>query len=109
MMARDRSGLSGRMQDPMGKRPPDFIVSGDWAFERHACRSTDTDRKTGAVSTDIGKGINIHHHDADGQTPTDNGVWRAMAGVRICPSRARLYSCRRASIGLSAAARRAGK
>ena len=44
-----------------------FTVSGDWAFERYAYQSTDTDKKTGAVTTDKGKGINIYHHDADGK------------------------------------------
>lgn len=44
-----------------------FTVSGDWAFERYTYNATDTDKKTGAVTTDIGKGINIFHHDADGK------------------------------------------
>lgn len=44
-----------------------FTVSGDWAFERYTYVSTDTDRKSGAVTTDRGKGINIFHHDADGR------------------------------------------
>ncbi|HWA60545.1 MAG TPA: nuclear transport factor 2 family protein [Caulobacteraceae bacterium] len=42
-------------------------VAGDWAFERYTYVSTDTDKKTGAVTTDKGKGINIYHHDADGK------------------------------------------
>lgn len=44
-----------------------FTVAGDWAFERYTYVSTDTDRKTGAVTTDRGKGINIFHHDPDGR------------------------------------------
>lgn len=44
-----------------------FTVSGDWAFERYTYKSTDTDRKTGVVTTDVGKGINVFHHDADGK------------------------------------------
>jgi ketosteroid isomerase-like protein len=44
-----------------------FTVSGDWAFERYAYKATNTDRKTGEVSTDEGKGINIFHHDKDGR------------------------------------------
>lgn len=43
-----------------------FTVSGDWAFERYTYVSTDTDRKTGAVTTDRGKGINVFHHEPDG-------------------------------------------
>ena len=44
-----------------------FVVSGDWAFERYTYKSTDIDRKTGAVSTDTGKGINIYRRDHDGR------------------------------------------
>lgn len=44
-----------------------FTVSGDWAFERYTYKSVDTDRKTGKVTTDEGKGINIYHKDSDGQ------------------------------------------
>ena len=44
-----------------------FTVSGDWAFERYTYKATDTDRKTGAVATDIGKGINIFHRETDGK------------------------------------------
>jgi ketosteroid isomerase-like protein len=44
-----------------------FVVSGDWAFERYTYRSTDTDRKTGAVTRDTGKGINIFRRGSDGR------------------------------------------
>lgn len=44
-----------------------FTVSGDWAFERYTYKSTDTDRKTGAVTTDIGKGINVFRRGEDGK------------------------------------------
>ena len=43
-----------------------FTVSGDWAFERHTYKSENTDRKSGAITRDVGKGINVYHHDADG-------------------------------------------
>ena len=32
-----------------------FTVIGDWAFERYEYKSTDVDKKTGAVTTDKGK------------------------------------------------------
>lgn len=44
-----------------------FTVSGDWAFERYTYKSTDTDKKSGAVTTDIGKGINVYRRGADGK------------------------------------------
>jgi ketosteroid isomerase-like protein len=44
-----------------------FTVSGDWAFERYTYRSTDTNKKTGIMTTDVGKGINIYRRGADGK------------------------------------------
>lgn len=44
-----------------------FTVSGDWAFERYTYKSTDTDKKTGAITTDVGKGINIFRRGSDGK------------------------------------------
>jgi ketosteroid isomerase-like protein len=44
-----------------------FTVSGDWAFERYTYKSTDTDKKTGAVTTDVGKGINVFRRGSDGR------------------------------------------
>jgi len=44
-----------------------FVVSGDWAFERYTYKSTDTDKKTGAVTSDTGKGINIFRRGSDGR------------------------------------------
>jgi ketosteroid isomerase-like protein len=43
------------------------VLSGDWAFERYTYKSTDTDRKSGAVTTDTGKGINIFRKGSDGR------------------------------------------
>jgi ketosteroid isomerase-like protein len=44
-----------------------FTVIGDWAFERYIYKSKDVDKKTGAVTTDQGKGINIFRRGADGK------------------------------------------
>lgn len=41
------------------------VVNGDWAFERYTYKSTDTDKKTGAVTTETGKGIIIFRRDVD--------------------------------------------
>jgi ketosteroid isomerase-like protein len=49
------------------KRSTGIVVNGDWAFERYTYKSTDTDRKTGAVTTDVGKGINIFRRGGDGR------------------------------------------
>lgn len=44
-----------------------FTVSGDWAFERYTYNSTDTDKQTGEVFTDVGKGINVFRRGDDGK------------------------------------------
>jgi len=53
----------------------EFVVSGDWAFERYSYTSTDTPQGGGAVVHDIGKGINIYHHDADGKWRVARDAW----------------------------------
>jgi ketosteroid isomerase-like protein len=44
-----------------------FTVNGDWAFERYHYESADTDRKTGTVTRDTGKGINVFRRCSDGR------------------------------------------
>lgn len=44
-----------------------FTVEGDWAFERYTYKSTDTDRQTGNVTTDVGKGVTIFRRGPDGK------------------------------------------
>lgn len=45
------------------------VVTGDWAFQQYAYRSTDKPKGGGPELHDEGKGLVIFHHDAD-------GVWR---------------------------------
>jgi len=45
----------------------EFVVSGEWAFERYSYKSTDTPRAGGDVIEDTGWGLVIYHHDADGK------------------------------------------
>jgi ketosteroid isomerase-like protein len=44
-----------------------FTVIGDCAYERYTYRSKDVDRKTGAITTDQGKGINVYRRGPDGR------------------------------------------
>jgi ketosteroid isomerase-like protein len=62
-------GYFGAYSAKWEKTTLDFIVNGDWAFERYAYKSTDTPKDGGSVLTDEGKGLNVYHKDAD-------GVWR---------------------------------
>jgi ketosteroid isomerase-like protein len=61
------AGYFGAYRTHWEKTTVGFTVSGDWAFERYTYKSTDTDKKTGAVTTDVGKGINIFRRGADGK------------------------------------------
>ena len=54
-----------------------FTVDGDWAFERYTYKVTNTDRKTGAISTDQGKGVNIFHHEPDGKWKVAIDSWNS--------------------------------
>lgn len=49
------------------KTPIGFTVNGDWAFERYTYKVTDTNKETGEVTTDLGKGIVIFRRGEDGQ------------------------------------------
>lgn len=53
----------------------EFVVAGDWAFERYSYKSTDTPQGGGASVQDTGKGINIYHHDADGKWRVARDAW----------------------------------
>ena len=44
-----------------------YVAAINCAFERYTYKSTDTDKKSGAVTTDTGKGINIFRHGSDGR------------------------------------------
>ncbi len=51
------------------KTSVEFVVSGDWAFERYTYIAVDTPRGGGEAYTDTGNGINIYRLG-------DDGIWR---------------------------------
>src|SRR3954451_20510218 len=53
----------------------EFVVSGDWAFERYSYTSTDTPIGGGDVVTDTGWGLVLYHHDADGKWRVARDAW----------------------------------
>jgi len=61
------AGYFGAYRTKWEKTSIGFTVIGDWAFERYEYQSTDVNKKTGAVTTDKGKGINIFRRRADGK------------------------------------------
>jgi len=57
------------------KTVEEFVVSGDWAFERYSYKSTDTPRDGGDVIQDTGWGLVIYHHDSDGTWRVARDAW----------------------------------
>ena len=53
----------------------EFVVNGDWAFERYSYKSTDTPLAGGAIVEDTGWGLVIYHHDADGKWRVARDAW----------------------------------
>lgn len=53
----------------------EFVVSGDWAFERYSYKSTDTPLAGGAPVEDTGWGLVIYHRDADGRWRVARDAW----------------------------------
>jgi ketosteroid isomerase-like protein len=45
----------------------EFVVNGDWAYERYSYVSTDTSRTDGSVVRGTGWGLLLYHHDDDGK------------------------------------------
>ena len=53
----------------------EFVVNGDWAFERYSYTSTDTPMAGGNLVTDTGWGLVIYHRDADGKWRVARDAW----------------------------------
>jgi len=53
----------------------EFVVSGEWAFERYAYHSTDTPVAGGAPVEDTGWGFVVYHQDADGKWRVARDAW----------------------------------
>ena len=53
----------------------EFVVSGDWAFERYSYKSVDTPKDGGAAVEDTGWGFVVYHHDADGKWRVARDAW----------------------------------
>lgn len=53
----------------------EFVVNGDWAFERYSYTSTDTPMTGGNRVTDTGWGLVIYHRDPDGKWRVARDAW----------------------------------
>lgn len=53
----------------------EFVVNGEWAFERYAYVSTDTPVAGGEAVKDTGWGLVIYHRDADGTWRVARDAW----------------------------------
>lgn len=59
------------------KTVSEFIVAGDWAFERYAYKQSDRAIEGGALVTDTGKGLIIYHRDSDAKWRVARDVWNS--------------------------------
>jgi ketosteroid isomerase-like protein len=57
------------------KTVSEFVVAGEWAFERYSYKQNDTPSRGGAAVTDVGKGLVIYHHDSDGKWRVARDAW----------------------------------
>lgn len=53
----------------------EFVVCGEWAFERYSYKSTDTSLVDGSVFEGTGWGLVIYHHDTDGKWRVARDAW----------------------------------
>lgn len=53
----------------------EFVVSGDWAFERYSYTSTDTPLDGGGPVVGTGWGLVIYHRDPDGKWRVARDAW----------------------------------
>jgi len=53
----------------------EFVVNGEWAFERYSYKSTDAPAGGGAVVEDTGWGLVIYHRDTDGKWRVARDAW----------------------------------
>ena len=66
----------------------EFVVSGDWAFERYSYTSTDTPVQGGAPLVDTGWGFVVYHRDTDGKWRVARDAWgsdQAKADMQPVP------------------------
>ncbi len=53
----------------------EFVVNGDWAFERYSYSSTDVPLAGGEPVKDTGWGLVVYHRDADGKWRVARDAW----------------------------------
>lgn len=59
------------------KTQRDFVVSGDRAYQRYGYTVTDTNKATGAVTTDTGKGLIVFQRGTDGTWRVARDTWNS--------------------------------
>ncbi|MGW8321933.1 MAG: redoxin domain-containing protein [Thermodesulfobacteriota bacterium] len=68
-------GYLAAFQTHWDKQVNEFVVGGQWAFERYSYTSTDRPREGGDPVVDTGWGLVIYHHDADGAWRVARDAW----------------------------------
>ena len=57
------------------KTVEEFIVQGEWAFERYSASFRDSSLTDGSISTGTSWGLAIYHYDADGKWRIARDAW----------------------------------
>lgn len=71
----------------------EFVVAGDWAFERYSYKAADLPRGGGDVSVETGNGINIYRLGADDVWRVARDVWATDGLAPADVSMSALASC----------------
>lgn len=69
------AGYFAAFKTQWDKPVQEFVVNGEWAYERYAYTSTDTPVGGGEPVVDTGWGLVIYHHDPDGQWRVARDAW----------------------------------
>ena len=68
-------GYLGAFKTHWDKPVQEFVVNGEWAFERYSYTSTDTPVAGGEPIVDTGWGFVVYHLDADGKWRVARDAW----------------------------------
>ena len=68
-------GYMAAFKTQWDKPVKEFVVNGEWAWERYSYTSTDTPVGGGDAVVDTGWGLVIYHRDADGQWRVARDSW----------------------------------
>lgn len=90
-------GYFEAFQTSWQKTSVEFVVTGDWAFERYTYRAVDMPRDGGAAFVDTGNGINIYRLGQDDVWRVARDVWATDGSVTLSEQAPGVATCTGAS------------